>query len=103
MVAAISAIGGGGGPDYEYIRILQQLKAIGVAPSGNKSIDKATLERKKTELIEKIHNKQEKKEVESKQVQPIEAPEETKKTQLETLRLGAMNVAELNKIYFGLV
>ena len=57
MVAAVSAIGPHSDP--EYLRILQELMKLGIAPSGNKSVDKSKLEQAKLELIQKIQIKQE--------------------------------------------
>ena len=56
MVAAISSLGVHN-YDPEYQRILQELMRFGIAPSGNKNIDKGKLEQAKTELIQKIQTK----------------------------------------------
>lgn len=100
MVAAVGAISSYSDP--EYLRILQELMKLGIAPSGNKSIDKTKLEQAKAELIQKIQTKQQEEQKQSLQVQPIEAAEDTQRSQMEYLRPGAMTVAELNKLYFGL-
>ena len=101
MVAAISAIGSYSDP--EYLRILQELMQLGISPSGNKSVDKGKLEQAKLELIQKIQIKQEEEQKQDLKVQPLESPRDTEKARLETERIGAINVAELNKIYFGLI
>ena len=103
MVAAISSIN----PciDPEYLRIIQQLRSLGIAPSGNKTVDQAKLAQAKAELIEKIHTKHEEEIKSELQVQPIADVEDvvdTKRAEMEEKRLGAMNVAELNKLFFGL-
>lgn len=101
MVAAIGAVGAHSDP--EYLRILQELMKLGIAPSGNKSIDKGKLEQAKAELIHKIQNRQEEKQ--SLQVQPLEGvidTQDSKQTQMEEERLGAMTVAQLNRMYFGI-
>lgn len=100
MVAAVGAICSYSDP--EYLRILQELMKLGIAPSGNKSIDKTKLEQAKAELIQKIQTKQQEEQKQSLQVQPLEAVEDTQRAQMEELRPGAMTVAELNKLYFGL-
>ena len=56
MVAAVQAIHSAYS-DPEYLRILQELMKLGIAPSGNKSIDKTKLEQAKAELIQKNSNK----------------------------------------------
>lgn len=101
MVAAISAIGSHSDP--EYLRILQELMKLGIAPSGNKSVDKSKLEQAKIELMQKIQAKQEEEQKQELKVQPLEAAKNSQRAELEVERLGAMNVAELNKIYFGLI
>jgi len=91
--------------DPEYLRILQELMALGIAPSGNKSIDKAKLENAKAELIDKIQKKEEQSQKKSLEVQPlspVDNVQDAKRTEMEQQRLGAMNIAELNKLYFNL-
>lgn len=103
MIPAVGAVSANSDP--EYLRMLQELMKLGIAPSGNKSIDKTKLEQAKTELIEKIQTKQREEEKNYLQVQPIEAAQATaepKRAQMEEERLGAMTIAELNKFYFGL-
>lgn len=103
MVLAVGAISSYS--DSEYLRILQELRKLGIASTGNKSVDKGKLEQAKTELINKIQNKQEEEQKQVLQAPVIEAVDGTEYTQraeMEEQRLGAMTVAELNKIYFGL-
>ena len=100
MIQAVSSINSYSDP--EYLRILQELMKLGIAPSGNKSIDKAKLEKAKQELIEKIKTKEER-ENKSPQFQPlspVEENEDPKRAEMEEQRLGAMTVAELNRLYF---
>ena len=40
--------------------------------------------------------------MQSQQVQPLEAAQNAERAKMEESKLGAMTVAELNKIYFGL-
>lgn len=95
MIQAIGAVGPHSDP--EYLRILQELMALGVAPSGNKSTDKAKLERVKAERIQARLAEQQ-----TVNVQPSESVQEAQKSRMEIERAGAMNLAELNKLYFGL-
>lgn len=91
--------------DAEYQRIIQELKALGINPSGNKETDKAKLTQAKLELVQKIEAKQEEDDKQKLQVQPIAPVDESQnaaRSQLEEQRLGAMTVAELNRLYFGI-
>ena len=91
--------------DAEYLKIIQELRRLGLEPTGNKGADAQRLAEAKTELIEKIHKKEESKSVQSLGVQIISSVDESyvaEKSELETQRLGAMTVAELNRIYFGI-
>ena len=104
MVAAISSLGVHN-YDPEYQRILQELMRFGIAPSGNKNIDKGKLEQAKTELIQKIQTKNNEEEKQALQVQPLEGVLDTqdpKRAEMEEQRLGAMTLAELNRMYFGI-
>lgn len=104
MVAAISAISSSS-YDAEYQRILQELMRFGISPSGNKTIDKGKLEQAKTELIQKIQNKNQEEEKNELQVEIIGAvqdSQDSKRAQMEEQRLGAMTLAELNRMYFGI-
>lgn len=103
MITAIGAIGVQ--EDPEYLRILQELMKLGIAPSGNKSIDKGKLEQAKAELIQKIQTREQEENKQSLQVQPLEGvidTQDSKQTQMEEERLGAMTVAQLNRMYFGI-
>ena len=91
----------GNSHDAEYFRIIRELKALGIVPSGNKNIDKNKLKQAKQALIDKIVDKQESKfENNIQKIQPPEIVEEPKVTEMEEKRLGAMKVAELNRLYF---
>ena len=98
MVSAISAVGSHSDPEYQ--RILQELMRLGIAPSGNKIVDKGKLEQAKLELVQKIQERQEKEQKQALQVQPLEASKESERSKMEEERIGAMNVAELNRLYF---
>ena len=92
--------------DAEYLRIIQELRRLGLQPTGNKANDAQRLAQAKAELVQKIHKKEEEtKENHSLGVQVINSVDETyyaEHSELETQRLGAMTIAELNRIYFGL-
>ena len=106
MVAAISSLN----PqictlDYEYMRIVMELRKLGIAPSGNKMVDAAKLEQAKAELITKIKNKEQEEARAGLQVQVINEVYDTQasqRSQMEEQRLGAMTVAELNRLYFNI-
>ncbi len=103
MISSISNINSNSDPEYQ--RILQELMRFGIAPSGNKSIDKGKLEQAKAELVQKIQTRQKEEQKQELQVQPIEgieATQDSKRSQLEESRVGAMTLSELNKFYFGL-
>ena len=96
MVQAISALGRNPYVDPEYMKIIQELLALGLTPTGNKAIDKSRLQAAKQELAEKIKEKFK----EELQEKSINDPE---RSQMEEQKLGAMTVADLNKILHGLV
>jgi len=97
MIQAISAIGGNSNfNDPEYMKIIQELFKLGIAPTGEKNVDKARLEAEKKKLAEQIQEK-------AQQVNPQQAQEMAQRSKLEEEKLGAMTVAELNKILHGLV
>ena len=105
MVAAVQAIHSAYS-DPEYLRILQELMKLGIAPSGNKSIDKTKLEQAKAELIQKIQTRQEEEQKQNLQVQPLEATNTADKYDAKiTVKGGGFTGqagAELNRLYFGL-
>lgn len=91
--------------DPEYLRILQELMRLGIAPTGSKDVDKAKLAEAKAELIEKIKQKEthsQKQELQVQPITPVDTVQDSKRAEMEEQRLGAMNIAELNKIYFNL-
>ena len=103
MIQAISAINSQCDP--EYLRIIQELIKLGITPSGNKSIDKAKLQQAKEELIQKIQKKEQeygKKELQVQIIEPAQETQNSHRAELEEQKLGAMTIAELNKLYFGL-
>lgn len=75
---------------------------LGITPSYNKSTDKSKLQQAKLELTHKIQQKQAEEQKQNLQVQPLEATQNAERAKMEESKLGAMTVAELNKIYFGL-
>ena len=103
----IQALGNASGLsiDAEYLRIIQELRRLGLTPTGNREVDFQKLVQAKTELIDKIKNKDNQENNNSLGVQtisPIDEAEFAKRSEMEEQRLGAMSVAELNKIFFGL-
>ena len=97
MVQAISAIGKNPYEDPDYMKIIQEMLKLGFTPTGNKAVDKGRLEAAKKELAEKIQDKFQEK------IQQGNVNEDTQRAQMEETKLGAMNVAQLNKILHGLV
>ena len=91
--------------DSEYMRIILELRRLGLTPSGNKEIDKAKLARAKEELITKIKSHEQNSNNENLQIQtiaPADEIENSKRAEMEEQRLGAMTIAELNRLYFGI-
>ena len=97
MIQAIGAIGGNSNLNNpEYVRILQELKQLNIRPTGDINVDKARLEVEKQKLTQKIEEK-----IEDKNI-PAQNNEMAERSQMEIQKLGAMTVAELNKILHGL-
>ncbi len=95
MIQSVGAIGSNFCKvDQEYTRIMMELHKLGLTPSGNKEVDKATLEAEKQKLAQKIQAKLD--------VQSPEKTDEPERARLEEKKLGAMQVAEVNKILHGL-
>lgn len=122
MVLAVSGVRG---QDYELYRIMQELISLGIAPSGNKAIDQAKLVQARNELINKIAEKKVEQALPQRQAvrtyenQKESEPANDKKSEFENVllnteesyttrekleeeKLGAMTIAQLNRIYFGL-
>lgn len=103
----IQALGNASGLsiDTEYLKVIQELRRLGLTSTGNQEIDFIRLERAKSELVNKIRDKETRESSESIGIQilsPVEEAQNAERVQLEAQRLGAMTIAELNKIYFGL-
>ncbi len=93
MISAIGAIG----HDYdpEYLQIIRELRKYGLTPSGNKEIDKSRLAQAKL--------KQE--QAEEFLLEDISKPDENKDTEralLEELRMGATELAKINRVLLGI-
>ena len=91
--------------DAEHLKIIQEMRKLGLSSSGNMQVDIQKLAEAKTELIEKIKSRENKDTTQSLGVQVIsqvDDAEYSKRAEMEEQRLGAMNVAELNKLFFGL-
>ena len=101
MIQAIS-IASGNQVDAEYLRIIQELRSLGLSPSGNKAIDAQKLANAKNKLVEKIQQNKNVNEEHGQPMYAIDEREATKRAELEEKKPGAMTVAQLNRIYFGL-
>jgi len=78
---------------------------MGLSATGNRETDYFRLERAKEELVNKIRDKETRDNSKSIGVQvlsPVDETQNAERSQMEEQRLGAMTVAELNKIFFGL-
>lgn len=106
MIGAIGSVNNRGGIDQEYQRIMYELGSLGLQPTGDKGADKARLEAEKGKIVDKINEKiDEKTQAKGADFQEAMAAsqqENMMREKLEEQRLGAMTVAELNKIYFNL-
>lgn len=104
----IQALGNASGLsiDAEYLRIIQEMRSLGLAPSGNKPLDAQRLAQAKAELVQRIQKKEET--TNSQQalgvqvISQVDESEYAHRSEMEEQRLGAMTVAELNRIFFGL-
>ena len=91
MIPAVGAINPNHCTDPEYIRILMELRKLGITPSGSKAIDRQKLADEKRRLEEKFevkHSDSNKNQLE--------------RENLEKQRIGATALAEINKILLGL-
>ena len=103
----IQALGAASGLsiDAEYLRIIQELRSLGLAPSGNKYSDAQRLAQAKAELVQRIQKQEETNNIQELGVQVINQVDESQyaqRSEMEEQRLGAMTVAKLNRMYFGL-
>ena len=104
----IQALGNASGLviDAEYLRIIQELRALGLTPTGNKSTDAQRLAKAKAELVQRIQNKEDnansQKELGVQVINQVDESEYAIRSEMEEQRLGAMSVAQLNRIFFGL-
>ena len=91
--------------DAEYLRIIQELRALGLTPTGNKTTDYQRLQQAKAELVQRILHKEDTQKINELSVQvisPVSEAEYAQKNEMEEQRLGAMTVAQLNRLYFNL-
>ena len=94
------------GIDAEYLRVMRDLLSLGIPPSGDKQMDARRLGLAGAELVQRINNNQETSN--SNQalgiqiISPVDESEYLQRSEMEEQRLGAVNIALLNKIYFGL-
>ena len=104
MLAAINSATGLN-IDSEYLRIVGELRRLGLSPSGDKDSDAKKLAQAKTELVNKLQKKEENEGTNRLGVQiisPVDESEYAIRAEMEEQRLGAMNVAQLNRFYFGI-
>ena len=92
MIQAIGPIGGVEDPEYK--RIIEELRKLGIRPTGKKFIDKARLTEAKSEQAEKM--------LESKIQKSNDDNTDKEREQLERVKIGAMQLAELNKILLNI-
>ena len=92
------------GADAEYKRIMQEMYFLNLYPSGNKNLDARKLANVKSELVQKIQNSFSGSENNSgvQVISPVDETDYIQRSEMEEQRLGAMNIANLNKFYFGL-
>lgn len=89
MIQAVGAISHY--TDPEYIKILIELRKLGISPSGNKTVDRGKLEQEKRKLEEKF------------EIKNLDTDKnQLEREQLEERRTGATALAEINKILLGL-
>ena len=94
----------GFGADTEYIRLVQEMHSFGLHPTGSKNLDAQKLANVKNELVHKIQNSFSGNEngVGVQTISPVDETDFIQRSEMEEQRLGAMNVANLNRFYFGL-
>ena len=105
MVQAVGS-NNGLGIDAEYMRLMRELHSFGLSPSGNKTIDAQRLSQAKTELVQRLQKNTENSESSQglgvQVINQVDESEYVQRSEMEEQRLGAMNVAQLNRLYFGL-
>ena len=92
MIQAIGPIGGVEDPEYK--RIIEELRKLGIRPTGNKQIDKTRLTEIKSKQAEKV--------LESQIQKSSDDNTDKEREQLERVKVGAMQLAELNKILLNI-
>lgn len=95
MIQPIGMIQSAGKQDPELLRIMHELMMLGVTPTGNKQVDKAKLEQIKEEMQAKLQEAQK-----NQQNDKGIPQEELEKAKMELQKPGAMQLSELNKLYF---
>lgn len=88
-----------GGIDSEHLRIMRELRAMGIEPTGDKFTDKAKLtEAKKVKSIEKTSISKNKTNEENK-AQASSGSDEKQKAEAGAAMTGATQMSELNKLF----
>ena len=81
--------------DPEHIRIMRELQKYGVPKSGDKKIDKARLET--------VKNREDRAEqIVEQRLENHEGEDYINRSKLEELRVGAMTLAEINRVILGI-
>lgn len=88
-----------GGIDAEHLRIMRELRAMGIEPTGDKSADKAKLEEaKKIKSIQQA-NISKNKSGEEQSAQSSVAANENSQSETNSAMAGATQLSELNKLF----
>ena len=81
--------------DTEHIRIMMELRKLGITPTGDKQVDKVLLKQAKEKKAEHI--------IENKiQNEKVNNEADKDRAMLEEIRTGAMALAELNRVLLGI-
>lgn len=81
--------------DLEHIRIMRELEKYGVPKTGKKTIDKERLENVKEKEIKAER-------IAEMKLENHEGEEYINRAHLEELKIGAMTLAEINRVILGL-
>ncbi len=93
------------GINAEYLRIMRDLLSLGIPPTGNQAKDADRLNKAGAELVQRINNNDisnSNKDLGVQVLNPVDRSDYAQRSEMEEQRLGAINIALLNKIYFKL-
>lgn len=91
MIPAVGAIGDAYDP--EYIKILYELRQMGITPTGNKIIDTAKLKNAKAEKAENLLEQK---------INENPDKNDKEREELERVRTGAMTLAQINRVLLNI-